>query len=270
MTSCASNGLIHVTGVARVKLSQENYTAPQFYMKNYTPLAIHRKVAHLDTENEFANLDLKKIYFLTLWQQHRVYNKVLGKNEATISCPQFHNDLLSYQEKLKGVEHAYAIEQNVSSVQNNPADVIYYPVMSLPYEGADLYSYLIHKNEWEKVDTHIYNAMAAYQKINLEELTNLCETGSSDGLYVFQNLVTYYSDDHKFINSQDALHSILKVTPISNMLVLNSFIKNDYQVSWSNVQIALLSKLNVNWFKNYLYELSSMRKNKRSNFALKE
>lgn len=270
MISCASNEITQIKGVKRVGIKQDHYAQPQFYVKKYSPetIRVNRKIASTH-ENEFSHLNIKKVYFLSLWQQQQTFAKMLGK-ETQKFCPQFHNDLLTYEADIKGMEYNYDYKQNFTPIKDDPKKVIYYPVMSLPYRGVDLYSYVSARNAWDNVQYHVAKAIEQYFDRNAKELQTLCYTGVSEGLYIYQNLVTYYSDDQKFINSQDALYSILKISPISNMLLLNSFVRTKFQGIWTPVQLAVIEKLNVDWFKNYLYEVSSVRNNTFSSYALKE
>lgn len=268
LSACATGDIVQVEGLNRVSIKQYNYSIAQFYVKNYTPKKVNRKIAS-NYSNEFTRLKLKKVYFLSLWQQQQTFAQILGK-EVSNFCPQFHNDLIKYDRNVKGIESAFDYKQNFEVLKENPQRVVYYPVMSLPYKGVDLYSYISSKNDWENVNTHVEQAMKNHYSKNEEEIQSLCLTGVSDGLYIYQNLATYYSTDNKFINSKQALHSILKVAPVSNMLILNSFVKSEFHGTWTPVQLAVLEKLNVEWFKNYLYEMSSVRNNTFSSYALKE
>ena len=267
---CASHQMMSVSGVKRVEIKQDKYETPQFYVKNYEPKVASRAIASVNENNDYTYLSVKKLYFLTLWQQQTVFNKILGKENSQNFCPQFHNDLLKYEDRLKGVEHAYHNKQDVTSAKDSPDHVVFYPVLSLPYKGVDLYSYLNQSGSWDKSSDYMKQALSVYAQKNEQEIQELCSKGVTDGLYVYQNLTTYYSDDQNFISSNQALPSILKVKPVSNMLILNSFLRQDYQTNMSGVQTAFLQKLNVSWFKNYLYEMTSMRNNKLSSFALKE
>ncbi len=268
ISACASNNLVQVEGVKRVSIHQDDYAAPQFYVKNYIPKKIKRSIASA-ADNEFTRLNVKKVYFLSLWQQQQTFSKILKKESQTF-CPQFHNDLLKYESNVKGMTSSYDYKQNFKAIKDDPKNVVYYPVMSLPYKGADLYSYISKKSKWDDADLHVKKAIENHFHKNEAELQTLCLTGTSDGLYVFQNLATYYSDDKTFMYSDKSLVSILKVSTISNMLLLNSFAKSEFQATWTPVQVAVLQKLNVEWFKNYLYELTSMRNNTFSSYALKE
>jgi hypothetical protein len=270
LLSCATHKMVNVSGIKRVEIQQQTYQKPQFYLKNYTPNTASRDIASEDSQNEFISLSVKKLYFLTLWQQQNVFNKILGTTKRANSCPQFHNDLIKFQDKLKSAKHAYSKEQNILSVKNSPDHIIFYPVLSLPYKGVDLYSYLSQSQNWDNSKKHMLEALSVYAHDNELEIENLCSKGVTDGLYIYQNLTTYYSNDQKFVRSNTALPSILKVKPVSNMLILNSFLKRDLNYHWSDIQSAFLNKLNVPWFKNYLYEVTSMRNNKLTSVALKE
>jgi hypothetical protein len=269
--SCSSGSLVTVAGLERVSIVQKNYQEPQFYIKPLGPESnVNRSIASNQTENRYSSLSLKQMYFLSLWQQAIIVDKFLGTQTDLSYCPQFHNDILVFGKQIHQETKIATAELDYSSIAKDTNQVVFHPILSLPYEGVDLYSYLVHSGQWHAGHEHAIKSLTNYQKQNQTEIKSLCESGTSPDYYIMQNLVTYYSTDKKFINSTEGLKSILKVNPISNMLIINELTSSHTFYSLSAIQEALISKLNVPWFKNYLYELTSMRNNKGKKIALKE
>lgn len=273
--ACSSKKMVNVQGVKRIDLKQQKYQKPQFYVKNYTPSKVRSRKIASTSKNFFNHLSLKRIYFLTLWQQQKVFSTLLNKAKAKANdkmfCPQFHNDLLNYENNLAKTDNYYSIKFDFNKLKEDPKSVISHPVMSLPYKGVDLYSYLSHTKSWSNSEYHARKALEQHYKINKKEVEDLCINGASDGLYVFQNMSKYYSDDKEFQSSSQVLSSILKVGPITNMFILDELSKPEHKnIHITEIQNALLEKLNVVWFKNYLYEMTSMRNNDLNSFVLKE
>lgn len=276
-SSCSSHKLVKVDGLKRVEISQDSYSKPQYYIKEFKPTkrkTATRSIASVKEDSsseEVFNLPNKKLYFFTLWQQYGEFNSLLGKNNNINSCPQFHNDLLEYESNLSKHEAYYSLNQDYTALKVNPKLIVNYPVMSLPYKNTDLYSYINQTGSWDKASELVQEAITKHNKNNELELTKLCQNGNSGGYYIYENMVSYYTNNEDFQYSNQALPSILKVNTISNMYLLDSLVKPKFKRGHiTTFQSALLNKLNVSWFKNYLYETNLMRNNNKKRFVLKD
>lgn len=269
--SCSSGQITKVDGLDRVELAQNNYTRPQFFVKKYKPTKASRSIASTEEENELTELSNKKVYFFTLWQEYKAFKNIIGTGEKLNSCPQFHDDVLSKEKIVNNKIKLYDLDTNFETVKLDPKNIVHYPVLSIPYKGVDLYSYLKLKDEWDNAKKHTYKALTAYNERNFTELKTLCDEGNSEGYYIYENMISYYKDNKEFQNSYQALTSILKVNTISNMLILDSIVKPEYKTAHiAGFQSALLEKLKVSWFKNYLYETNLIRNNNKKRFVLKD
>ena len=68
LSSCSSYQMVNIDGVKRVKIAQDNYSKPQYYIKNFKPKmkSNHRTIASSDSNFEKLNhLPSKKLYFFT-------------------------------------------------------------------------------------------------------------------------------------------------------------------------------------------------------------
>jgi len=272
--ACSSYQMINIDGVKRVKISQDDYSKPQYYIKDFKPKQArnHRSIASTKPDLDKLNyLPGKKLYFFTLWQQYSNFNAILGLKNEIKSCPQFHNDLLVQGKKLDNNSNQYSLNQDYTDLKLNPKDIVNHPVMSLPFKNADIYSYIKESGNWDMTKEVIKSAITDHNIKNKKELIELCQSGKSGGYYIYENMISYYRDNSDFQFSNKALPSILKVNTISNMFLLDSMVKPEFKsIHLTDFQSALLSKLKVSWFKNYLYETNLMRNNKSKRFVLKD
>lgn len=274
LSACSSYQMVNIDGVKRVELSQQRYSKPQYYINEFKPKVIknHRTIASSEDKSEKLNLlPSKKLYFFTLWQQYSNFNSIIGTESKINSCPQFHNDLLVHSKGLKVPNNQYSMSLDYTDLKVNKKNIVNYPIMSLPYKNTDLYSYIVSTDKWNEIDDHVLAAIKSHNSKNEEELKILCQNGISGGYYIYENMVSYYRDNEEFQFSKNVLPSILKVNTISNMFLLDSMVKPEFEsIHLTKFQSALLKKLKVSWFKNYLYETNLMRNNNEKRFVLKD
>lgn len=256
LTSCSKFKLVNIKSndFKRMVNSPDN-SRPNFYVLDYTPDKKNRKIAATDeAENTLTN---KQVYFLTLLQQYLTFNSIIGKSEKDFSCPKFHNDLLNYRSLITIQKNHYSLEHNYTTVLNDERLLPSFPIMALPYnEDVDLYSYF--KNSDENVKEHIQYALEIYNNKNFIEINELCEQGTSDGYYIYENLVNFHSSSNDKDNL--TLEAILNIPVIANMLVIDSLkLNNNDALNIINEKI--LNRSRLGWFKNYLYELRKIRNN---------
>ncbi len=264
LASCGSYQLSSIDGVERVKINQDSYSKPQFYVKKFKPTKASRSIASVDTGLSLSN---KKAYFLSLYKQYEQFNQITNVEDKINSCPQFHNDLLTYESDLSG-ENISKINLDFSEVLIDKTAVTSYPVLSLPYEGTDLYSYIQHNKAWSQSKQIALSALKSYTKGIKREIETMCEFGNSNDYYIYENMISYYRNNQDFIYSYQALPSVLKVSPVANIFLLES-LKTTPQ-SISVFESKLMTQMNIPWFKNYLYEVSLIRNNKSKRFVLKD
>jgi hypothetical protein len=264
LVSCGTYQISSVKGVERVKLSQKRYVKPQFYLKKFKPQKQSRSIASVDTEVVVSN---KRAYFLSLWKQYQGFQKVTEVNDTINSCPQFHNDLIVHKKSLKST---LSIDKNTNfgSVLINSQNITSFPVLSLPYKKTDVYQYLSKKEAWGRSSEVVKTALVSHQKKMKQELELMCEYGESRDYYVYENMISYYKSNEEFIYSYESLPAVMKIPVVSNIFLLDSLTKSNGNIS--SFENSLLAKMNIPWFKNYLYEVSLTRNNKDKRFVLKD
>ena len=263
LVSCGTYQISDIKGVERVKITQAKYVKPQFYIKKYKPTKNSRKIASVDGR-KFSN---KRAYFLSLWKQYQEFEVITAEKAPINSCPQFHDDLITHGKDLKS---SGVISKNLDfkDVILNSQNIYSYPVLSLPYKDTDTYQYLSMKNKWGESKEIVSSALKNHKKTMKKEIETMCEYGESQDYYIYENMISYYKNNDKFIYSYDSLPAVLKIPVISNIFLLQSLNAGIDEVSV--FENNLLSKMNIPWFKNYLDVVSLERNNKVKRFVLKD
>lgn len=251
LSACARFELVPLESSSVKRLGHDSEKVPNFYVVDYKPSRVSRGLA----SNSSSELTNKQVYFLTLLKQYKAFNKLLDKEVEINACPQFHNELLVYDDLLRDPNH-YSLRHNFSQALVSERSLASFPVLALPYKGADIYSVWKQDQKLE-VEQSILQAMMDFNQRNFYEINELCERGASDNYYIFENLVQHHVGDEEFHNNE-ALPILLKLPVFANMLLLDG-LKN-YQRE-GVLDKTLLERSRLGWFRNYLYKLRENRNN---------
>jgi hypothetical protein len=250
-------------GIERVKITQEDYIQPDFYLEKEPSLeTVSRMPASIQTD-DFKHLSNRQLYFLSSYIHYNTYKKSLGIEGNTKSCPMFHSLILS---EKKIIEKSYNLSMSADfiKVKNDNSLVTQYPVLALPYsERSDLYSELVSR-DWKEPNKYLKSALSTHFENTEKEITQLCETGVSGGYYIYENLVTYFKTETSFHRTKEGLRALLKVPVIANMLIVDSLNSDYYSNTIDKYNNWLLSRSNTAWVKDYFKTLKSRRSEKLS------
>jgi hypothetical protein len=237
------------SGHKRVSYLDQNEKRPKFY---YKPQKNIKRAPASIIEDVETNSSLRAVYFKAMWNQKKDFEKILGL-EGTNYCPQFHHQVIQMKEN----NNNYVSLKEMTKKINGHRNPISYPVLALPYQGSDLYSYLQKENQVTKDEVN--EAMQGFYKLTKNEVSDLCETGVSEGYFMTKNLADYYVRDSEFRRSENYIEAMLKTPFIANLYVLKSFKKTKIDL---NDSPEVLHHLNANWLIGYL-EKMTMGHNKR-------
>ncbi len=174
----------------------------------------------------------KKIYFLTLYSQYLELKSFSKITFPKISiCPNFNSCIYN-----KNIELPLRKLPSYSSIKLNTN----FPILHLPIDNDSIPKVhnIISNNSTpndlmqKAFDNHVLNIH--------NELKKLCEYGTSNDYYIFENIIAY--SQNKKIKASHLFKTIL----FSNMTLLNS-LKSNYnhsQIKKSNRSIASISNNN--------------------------
>jgi hypothetical protein len=251
--------------------------ASEFYgVKNRAPASTKVTV---ENTVDYSN---KKLYFLTLFNQYESLKK-FSKNHSAPKinlCPNFHTSLLKHQ--VHGVNensnhlntHSYNFDQAKLS---DPGYASMYPELFLPVTENSLRPRVIDvigkKNGSGK--NYISQAIQIHLSKTYKELTELCEYGSSDNYYAFENLITetVKSSRYKLTSNSDSMSVLLKTTLYFNQALIASLKDHGHQSSGrvpasarkdqSSKFISYVNtRLQVHWVKDYFSHISKRRRSR--------
>lgn len=288
-SACARFKFISLETDEIQRAANHSQELPRFYLLDYQPTKTvkttppsninGRKIASVDSESKKAkttssetsssreqeskeqeNVDIltnKQIYFLTLLQQYKIFNRILNveNQPQDLICPQFHDDLLTHQGLLLDYG-SYSLNHDFDKALEKQKALASFPVLALPYKGADIYS-VWKQDSSIKLEDSILHAILEFNKRNYAEIERLCQFGYSDNYYIFENLVQYYSDESVFYDS-NALHTLVRLPVFANMLLLDGLKDGTGE---SLLRQMLLERGQLGWFRNYLDKLRDHRKN---------
>jgi hypothetical protein len=243
--------------------------------KNYKsrmPASVKTKEDNIAIENNVTN---KKLYFLSLYEQFESLKKYSDKvNVPSVSiCPNFHTGLTNYKEKYSKNENnnkAIKLTYKLDQIQNE-GYLVAHPEFYLPLTKeaklprvVDIIKSNKINNEGE-VNELVKKAIDLHLTKTFYEITELCENGSSDNYYIYENLITHIKTN-QFAPSNENMMTLLKTTVFSNMALIKSLDNQKTNVGRSiastNVEtnalnVEIMSKMNVEWANEYFKNLKN-------------
>lgn len=249
--------------MARYQIRQSDVSiVPQIEPINFK-IASSRAPASVVTDKaEEVNFSNKKLYFVTLYRQ---YTQLAAYSNATAreinQCPSFHSALVDHATVMSAPKTAnFNYEVNKLSDDNY---VRYYPELYLPLSSDTTPRVLdlARKNKTETA-TLVQQALDRHIDRVYAELAELCEYGSSDNYYAFENLHTEMKRRSVVEANPNGMKVLLKTSLFSNKALLESLKRSSAKTNRAPASVALIDfdsevmkRLGVPWAQNYYQSL---------------
>ncbi|MCO4793503.1 MAG: hypothetical protein KC493_07320 [Bacteriovoracaceae bacterium] len=226
------------------------------------------------TDTSISN---KRLYFLSLHNQYQQLKQFVdGDSAPTLTvCPRFHTSLLKYKEAYGDSPYNgknYTPIFNSASVDNNEY-ASKFPELYLPVTKDSLtptVKDMVSKVKGNKIEETVKSAMQIHLSKTFGELKELCDYGSSDNYYIYENLLTHIQREEGFSPSNSSMTVLLKTTLVGNMALIKSL--NQQSTKKASRGIAstptakvhyddeVLGRMNASWSKAYFDSMVESRK----------
>ncbi len=230
-------------------------TAPikNFKVKRRGPASTQQAVKKLPTT--------KRLYFMALYNQYRTLSSYIttSKPKELNHCPSFHTNFVNMRQSLPSIAaKELNYEKRLSKMGSpNEKSIIVYPELALPMttakESPKLYQAM---NDQAKYSVLFENALTLHLTKTYSELEELCDSGSSENYYTYENLTRHIQRNGKeFTNSADSFKAYMKTTLFSNMALVKSLEKDTkkgrFPASTPSEQSLFLEQLEADWSHDY-------------------
>ena len=172
----------------------------------------------------------KRLYFLTLFSQ---YKELDAKGRELNICPHFHSQLVDHSESYRNqMTSVKAIPQYsaqlIENILKDETLLSQYPEFALPMTETNLRPRVIDvlakapvekREELSKME--LERALMIHSNKTYAELAELCEYGSSDNYYIFENMVAHMNR-HKNSPQPEQLRILLKSSLMFNHALVQS------------------------------------------------
>lgn len=223
-----------------------------------------------------SNISNKRLYFLSLHNQYQQLKQYVGIDTApTLSiCPRFHTSLLKYKEAYGDTPYqskVYEPKMTVTQMsdQNYSAK---YPELYLPVtkdSTTPTVMDIVSKTPEKGIEPVVKQALQIHLSKTYNELKELCDYGSSDNYYVYENLLTHIQrKDEGWPASSENMTILLKTTLVGNMALIRSLEGQSKRqasrgIASVNTQVyyddEVLVRMNADWSKDYFDSMVSNR-----------
>ncbi len=274
LSSCASNyrppeGFGEKMERYSSKTKHHNIVPKTFAMDtNYKDLK--RKPASVDSVKKMMNYTNSSLYFLSLFTQFKQLQKLSEKQAGTLKrCPRFHGEFLQVEHNhlnfFEGKIDYSIMDKNLLYDSNFLAKN---PALTLPLDKDSVTNTVrdqLEKNDLSKINQIIEEALTVQQIKILNELEELCEDGTSDNFYAYQNLITHITNQKGLPPSKENMETLLKVSIFYNMTLIESLKANAQKSSRSISSVKeegaidnqLLYRMKADWADSYLEKIKS-------------
>ncbi len=205
----------------------------------------------------------KRLYFITLYGQYRALSSFVQTEQAPDikHCPSFHTTVVNYKEGLPPVQPQKVSFESRYPQELHPDVMASYPELSLPMTLNDkrprLYDVLKDK-KGKSTTFYVTQALKVHLTKTYKELEELCESGTSENYYNYENLTTHIQrQGDLFTPTKESLQILLKTTVFSNMTLLKGLNKTQggrmpaSAVAENPYEEGLIDKLGVQWTRSY-------------------
>lgn len=251
-----------------------SFSVDQNLSLNVTPIEqkqIGRKPASLELSSGPANppISIKRMYFSTLFEQYLELIKYSSNPAPTLKhCPSFHTSFIPLQSAppTKTPMMPESIEK--AATLAGPEMMAIYPELSLPATIDSIYpkigDLIVKKTRVEEKIALIKNGIDTHIQKNFQELSELCQTGSSSNYYSFENLITFMNNSPKMKPDSESLQMLLKTTLFTNALVIRSLNNFDHQMERSpsslpSNKLTFIEQTKMDWIHRYFETIKQKR-----------
>lgn len=213
--------------------------------------------------NDDVGFSNKKLYFITLYRQYHElapYTKT-GPQELK-QCPSFHSAL---------VDHSVATKANItwnpqydSTKLGDDNYAQYHPELYLSMADNEATPRVLDfaRKNTQQTSNYVQKAIAHHVEKTHAELAELCEYGTSDNYYAFENLNTEIRKRSVAKADTSGMSILLKTTIFSNKAVIESLKKYSTPsrspasiVGQTDYEYEVMKRLGVPWAQQYYQAL---------------
>jgi len=223
--------------------------------------------SNIKSESKYSN---KRLYFLSLYFEYESMRKLTSQTTKDIKiCPHFHSGIVENRSYLNEIQKSSShtawmkeLAEKATQAITNDGDVALqeFPILSLPInntvESATVYD--TYQKKHDSLVKLFDDAILLHANNTHSELEELCEYGTSDNYFIYENLVTY-SQNNKLVPSQQSFEVLLRTTLVSNFFlekaILGQYDKGRGPASQSGSNPYLypgLGRLDATWAMEYL------------------
>lgn len=203
----------------------------------------------------------KRLYFMALYNQYKTLGSYLthSKPAELKHCPSFHTNFVTMNESMTSIgPKKMNFEKRLSKIgQPSKEKVTHFPELSLPLATGEkapkLYEVMSPQANYSVL---FENALTLHLTKTYSELQELCDSGSSENYYTYENLTRHIQrTGEDFTSSPESFKAYMKTTLFSNMALVKSLEKDTqrgrFPASTPKEQSLFLNQLQADWSDDY-------------------
>lgn len=221
---------------------------PVLKLKEHQSFLNHRSLASVGS----PSVSNKQVYFFALYHQFLKYKTLTKANVNLKSCPQFHHDLLTQVQSV--VQTSFMGPAGLKNFFQSSRAKVYYPELNLPIPGEKR---VLGDSSQYEFKSNFKAAIKDQMQKTLVELDELCDKGSSDNYYVYENFIRHLKANPRFYEQKESFKTLATIPVVTNMILIKSLAKKEVVSSFER---EALSRVKGSWVFGYMRGIKNSRK----------
>mgnify|MGYP003671448446 CR=1 FL=1 len=213
-----------------------------------------------DEDTQFSN---RKLYFITLYKQYHELASFSNTQARELKqCPSFHSALVDHSVAFTP-RNEWHVSYNQEKIQDDNY-AKFYPELYLSMDDNSKTPRVldIARKNVNESQTLVQTAIDKHVDKTHSELAELCEYGTSDNYYAFENLNTEMKKRNVATASTSGMKILLKTTIFSNKALIESLKRSSKpsrspasSVKQTDFELMVMNRLGVPWAEKYYQAL---------------
>ncbi len=250
--------------MARYQVKHEGTAGvPEIEPVSFRPSHSRAPASVIESEKKDVEFSNRKLYFITLYKQYHELTSFSNSEARELKqCPSFHSALVDHSVSFTP-KNEWHVNYNKEKIQDDNY-AKFYPELFLSMDDNSTTPRVldIARKDVKQSQNLVQTAIDKHIDKTHSELAELCEYGTSDNYYAFENLNTEIKKRNVASANTSGMKILLKTTIFSNKALIQSLKRSSKpnrspasSIKQTDFENMVMQRLGVPWAKQYYQAL---------------